>query len=110
MVLIDSAILNKEKKISSNNCSSSSNSFNKKYKFQSYYVPSKNDPLITLKITLHFFTPEKDTGIWQNNFNKKNGIPLINFLISSITNGNQERYSEKRKSTYNVLKFNSPYI
>jgi hypothetical protein len=110
IVLIDSVILNKEKKISSNNCSSSSNSFNKKYKFQSYYVPSKNDPLITLKITLHFFTPEKDTGIWQNNFNKKNGIPLINFLISSITNGNQERYSEKRKSTYNVLKFNSPYI
>ena len=103
---IDSIVFNKQKEITNNHCSGSSDSFNKKYKFQSYYIPTKNDLVITLKITLHVFTPENDTGIWQNNLNKKNGIPVINLILSSITNGHQERYSEKRKSTYSVLKFN----
>lgn len=91
-------------------CTSSSDAYKKKYSQQSFYVPSKNDQVITLKITVHIFKSLNDSGKWQTNDNKVNGIPALKFLLDSITNGNQERYSVKRKASYKVAGFNSPHI
>lgn len=91
-------------------CSNSSTAYINKYSKQSFYVPSQNDPVITLKITVHIFKPLGDSGRWQMNDNKFNGLPSLKAMLDSITNGHQERYSTKRRASYEVKDFNSPYI
>ncbi|MBA2612628.1 MAG: hypothetical protein H0U95_11690 [Bacteroidetes bacterium] len=92
------------------NCNNSSEIYKKKYSQQSFYVPKPNDPVITLKITVHIFKPVEDNGRWQMNDNSLNGLPAMKSLLDSITNGHQERFSAKRRATYSVENFNSPYI
>ena len=91
-------------------CNNSSEAYQKKYSQQSFYIPTKKDAVITLKITVHIFKPIEDVGRWQMNDNTINGKPALKILLDSITNGHQERYSAKRKATYEVKDFNSPYI
>ncbi|MBA3680711.1 MAG: hypothetical protein H0W73_06040 [Bacteroidetes bacterium] len=91
-------------------CTATSSAYVKKYSKQSFYIPAKNDPLITLKITIHIFKPLNDSGRWQMNDNKFNGLPALKAMLDSVTNGHQERYSAKRRSSYEVKNFNSPYI
>ncbi len=96
--------------VASPSCTNASDAYKKKYSKQSFYVPQKNDQVITLKITVHIFKPLNDSGKWQMNDNKINGLPAMKFLLDSITNGHQERYSAKRRATYKVDNFNSPHI
>ncbi|MEI8136748.1 MAG: hypothetical protein WCH21_05410 [Bacteroidota bacterium] len=91
-------------------CSSASNAYFRKYSQQSFYIPTENDKVITFKITIHIFKPIADTGRWQMNDNNFNGLPALKYMLDSITNGHQERYSLKRNATYDVIKFNSSYI
>ena len=91
-------------------CENSSESFKKKYSQQSFYIPKQNDKVITFKITIHVFKPIADTGRWQMNDNNFNGLPALKYMLDSVTNGHQERYSLKRRASYDVKNFNSPYI
>ncbi|MDP1799857.1 MAG: hypothetical protein Q8L81_00800 [Bacteroidota bacterium] len=90
-------------------CINESNAYKKKYSQQSFYIPKKNDPVITLKITIHIFKPISDSGRWQMDNNKLNGTAALSSMMDSITNGHQERYSAKRSATY-AKDFNSPHI
>ncbi|MDP3557798.1 MAG: hypothetical protein Q8T03_10520 [Bacteroidota bacterium] len=87
-----------------------SDAYLKKYQQQSFYIPTKNDRVITLKITVHVFKPMGDTGRWQMNDNNFNGLPALKYMLDSITNGNQERFSWKRNASYKVEGFNPVFI
>lgn len=91
-------------------CTNSSHVYKTKYNQQSFYIPSEKDPVITLKITIHVFKPIADTGRWQMNDNNFNGLPALKYMLDSVTNDHQERYSMERRATYEVKNFNSPYI
>ncbi len=91
-------------------CNYLSNPYAKKYGQQSFYIPQKKQQVIILKLTIHVFKPVEDNGRWQTNDNKESGVPALKHLFDSITNGNQERFSVKRKASYEVANFKSPYI
>lgn len=90
-------------------CTNESSVYKKKYSQQSFYIPKTNDPVITLKITIHIFKPISDSGRWQMDNNKINGTVALRSMLDSITNGHQERYSAKRRATY-AKDFNSPHL
>jgi hypothetical protein len=89
-------------------CANSTTAYLNKYRLQSTFIPSTNDPVITLKITLHIFQPggsNINNGVWQNTTNNYNGYPALNAYLygngtDGIVNGQTERYSVQRSANY----------
>ena len=82
------------------NCTNSSPAYLNKYQLPQTFIPTASDPIITLKITLHIFTDNNGNGIFENTNSSYNGLPALNTMLSLITNGNTDRFSEKRSATY----------
>lgn len=81
-----------------------------KYSKPSTYVPNANTPVITLKITLHVFTDNFGSGIWENTNSSYNGVPGLYAAMGTLTNGGVDRYSVARQSNYFVPNFVSQHI
>lgn len=88
------------------NCGASSTAYTTKYRLQSFYVPTANDPLITVNITFHIFNNNSGSGNYQ-----PSGTTFtdINYIANTIHNG-YERYSDPRSANYTVAGFTCPHI
>jgi hypothetical protein len=92
------------------NCDATSIDYLKKYKLQSFYIPTSKDPVITFKITVHIFTKNDGTGHWENSMDSLKGHPLLKRIFDTLTNGHCERYSDRRNANYKVKGFKPKYI
>ncbi len=91
-------------------CAYTSEAYKTKYSLQSFYVPAKKDPVLTVKLTLHIFTKNDGSGHWQNSDDSAKGVPFLKTVFKAITNGNTERFSKKRKADYPTPGFKVDYI
>ncbi|MFN7913194.1 MAG: T9SS type A sorting domain-containing protein [Bacteroidota bacterium] len=97
---------------------SSSPAFITKYSKQATYIPSLNEPLITLKVTIHLFIASDSTNIWTpyKNFDSIRKVfqfiywPTFRFTNQLNTQPNvfidqNDRYSQPRVANYNPVTF-----
>jgi hypothetical protein len=80
-----------------------------KYNNQSFYVPTANDPLITVKLVIHVFMPSVNTQVpAQINLDQSNdpyrGIPYLQARLNAIQNST-DRFSSQRIANYTVPGF-----
>ncbi|MCE3225732.1 MAG: hypothetical protein K0S32_283 [Bacteroidetes bacterium] len=85
-------------------CTATSSDYTNKYSKQSTYVPTTNDPVITIKITFHVFNKTNGTGSWPNT---PMGIANLTQIANWIHNG-YDRYSDPRNANYTVPGFVPP--
>lgn len=72
--------------------------FVNKYGLQSFYVPTTNDPVITLKVTFHVFNDANGLGSWPNT--PQGIMDLTN--VANFNHNGYERYSAGRLANYPV--------
>lgn len=87
-------------------CTATSTAYTSKYSQQSFYVPTANDPLITVKVTFHIFNDANGNGSWPQVANGQSDI----YQVASWMHDGWERYSNTRSANYTVTGFNPAYI
>lgn len=87
-------------------CGASSTAYSTKYGKQAFYVPTTNDPVITVKITFHVFNKVDGTGLWPNSPSTISQT-LADFATLSSYFGGYDRYSDPRNASYFVSGFSS---
>lgn len=93
------------------NCSNLSNAYASTYSKPFKYIPVPNspgEPIITLKLTLHIFNNSNWNGVWENTSSFVNGVPALNNMLSQITNGQTDRFSQPRNATYTTPYYTAP--
>lgn len=85
-------------------CTNASAAYTSKYSKQSFYVPTNNDPVITVKITFHVFNKTDGTGSWPNT---PQGVNDLTQIANWMHNWH-DRYSDPRTANYTVPGFIPP--
>lgn len=88
------------------NCISTSPDYTNKYSKQSFYVPTTNDPVITVNLTFHVFNDAMGNGSWDANPMSQSFADLTS-LKNGLTNW-YDRYSDPRSANYTVSGFTPP--
>lgn len=86
------------------NCSSTSSDYTNKYSKQSFYIPTANSPLITLKITLHVIQNSAGTS---GPFLGATGLADLNSTAGAL-HDYKDRYSDPRVAGYSTGTFQCP--
>lgn len=87
-------------------CTSNFSGPTAKYRQQSFYIPTANDPVITVKYTIHVFNDINGNGSFPNT---PSGINDLQQIVNMIDN-NAARYSIPRQANYSVPGFSSAYL
>lgn len=96
-------------------CDTSFSGTSKKYKYQSFFVPTLADPVITVKIVVHVFTPiTNDVHAFNNGTGYYNNLAALKRRYAGIctdpaggTAGQKtDRYSKPRQANYTVPNLN----
>jgi hypothetical protein len=95
-------------------CTQSSAAFLTKYGKQSFYVPTTNDPVITVKITFHIFNKADGTGCWPNTpgqiSQSISELTLLGGWLGTGGPGGYPRFSDPRNANYSVPGFSPPFV
>lgn len=85
-------------------CPANSPVYASKYNKQSFYVPTANDPVVTIKYAIHVFNKNDGSGSFPNTPQGINDLTQITGLVNYYS-----RYSTTRNANYVVSGFVSPY-
>lgn len=89
-------------------CSNASLDYVNKYSKQSFYIPTANDPVITIKITFHVIA-NSDGSI--NPWPGTAGINALQLCGNTYLHNWKERYSDQRVANYSTpFSCDNPYI